>query len=68
MIKPTSRDPVIVAVGATLIGRIVGETIGGDVALKPLLAGQTWVHCVAAAVGAALVAGPGRWMRQRHAV
>ncbi len=67
MIKLMSRYPVIVTFGAALIGWVGGETIASDVALKPFLAGQTWVHYVAAAAGAALVVGLGRWMRQRHA-
>ena len=67
MIKLMSRYPVIVTFGAGLIGWVGGETIASDVALKPFLAGQTWVHYVAAAAGAALVVGLGRWMRQRHA-
>ncbi len=66
MIKLMSRYPVIVTFGAGLIGWVGGETIASDVALKPFLAGQTWVHYVAAAAGAALVVGLGRWMRQRH--
>ena len=67
MIKLMSRYPVIVTFGAGLIGWVGGETIASDVAPKPFLAGQTWVHYVAAAAGAALVVGLGRWMRQRHA-
>ena len=68
MIKLMSRYPVIVTFGAALIGWVGGETIVSDVALKPFLAGQTWVHYVAAAAGAGLVVGLGRWIRQRHAV
>ena len=67
MIKLMSRYPVIVTFGAALIGWVGGETIASDVAIKPYLAGQAWVHYVAAAAGAALVVGLGRWMRQRHA-
>ncbi len=67
MIKLMERYPVIVTVGAALIGWVGGETIASDVALKDAVAAAPWVHYAAAAAGAALVVGLGKWMQKRHA-
>lgn len=66
MIKLMERFPIIVTLGAALIGWVGGETIVSDVALKGALADYPWVHYVAAAAGAALVVGLGRALQKRH--
>lgn len=60
MIKLMERFPIIVMLGAALIGWVGGETIVSDVALKDVLAAQPMLHYVAAAAGAALVLGVGK--------
>jgi YjbE family integral membrane protein len=67
MIKLMERFPIIVTLGAALIGWVGGETIVSDVALKEVVAGYPWLHYVAAAAGAALVLGLGRALQRRHA-
>ena len=66
MIKLMERFPIIVMLGAALIGWVGGETIISDVALKTVLATNPWLHYAAAAAGAALVVGLGRALQQRH--
>ena len=66
MIKLMARFPIIVMLGAALIGWVGGETIISDVALKTVLATNPWLHYAAAAAGAALVVGLGRALQQRH--
>ncbi len=67
MIKLMERFPIIVMLGAALIGWVGGETIASDVALKASFEGSHWLHYAAAALGAALVVGLGKWMQKRHA-
>jgi YjbE family integral membrane protein len=66
MIKLMERFPVIVMLGAALIGWVGGETMVSDVALQGVLAENSWLHYVAAAAGAALVVGLGRALQHRH--
>jgi YjbE family integral membrane protein len=66
MIKLMERFPVIVMVGAALIGWVGGETIVSDVALKGALAASPWLHYAAAVAGAALVVGLGRLLQKRN--
>jgi YjbE family integral membrane protein len=66
MIKLMERFPIIVTLGAALIGWIGGETIMSDVALRNVLADYPWLHYAAAAAGAAFVIGVGKWLGSRH--
>jgi YjbE family integral membrane protein len=66
MIKLMERFPIIVTLGAALIGWVGGETIVSDVALKDFVAQNPWLHYVSAAAGAALVLGLGRALQHRH--
>ena len=66
MIKLMERFPIIVMLGAALIGWVGGETIISDVALKTTVDGGPWLHYVAAALGAVLVVGLGKIMQKRH--
>ena len=65
MIRLMERFPIIVMLGAALIGWVGGETIVGDVALRSFAEANPWLHYVAAALGAALVVLAGRWMQRR---
>lgn len=67
MIKLMARLPIIVTLGAALIGWVGGETIASDVALREVAAANPWLHYVAAAAGAAFVVGLGRMLQKRHA-
>ena len=65
MIKMMERFPIIVVFGACLIGWVGGETIVSDVALKDMVEANPSLHYIAAAVGAALVVGLGRFLQKR---
>ncbi len=65
MIRLMERFPIIVLLGATLIGWVGGETIIGDVALHGILESNPWLHYVSAALGAAVVMLVGRRIGQR---
>lgn len=66
MIKLMERFPVIVALGAALIGWVGGETVVSDVALKDVLVANPWLHYAGAAAGAAFVLGLGRTLQKRQ--
>jgi YjbE family integral membrane protein len=65
MIKLMERFPVIITLGAALIGWVAGETIVSDVVLKSVLDSNPWLHYAAAAVGAAFVVLLGRLLAKR---
>jgi YjbE family integral membrane protein len=65
MIRLMERFPVIVVVGAGLIGWVGGETIAGDTALAGFMATNGWMHIAAAPLGAALVVGLGKFLQKR---
>ena len=67
MIKLMESFPIIVTLGAALIGWVGGETIVSDVALKGIVEGGHGLHYLAAALGALLVVGLGKLMQKRHA-
>jgi len=60
MIKLMERFPVIVTLGAALIGWVGGETIANDVALHDYALAHPAFHYVAAALGATLVLAGGK--------
>ena len=60
MIKLMDRFPVIVTLGAALIGWVGGETIVSDVALQSIVENNHWMHTVFPALGAALVLAIGK--------
>lgn len=66
MIKLMERFPIIVTLGAALIGWVGGETIVSDVALKEVAADYPWLHYAAAAAGAVFVVMLGRALQKRH--
>jgi YjbE family integral membrane protein len=65
MIKLMERFPIIVVLGATLIGWVGGETIASDVALEPLRASAPWLHYAGATAGALIVLVIGKWLQRR---
>ncbi|MBA3772975.1 MAG: TerC family protein [Ramlibacter sp.] len=68
MIKLMERFPVIVVLGAALIGWVGGETMVSDTILKDVVAADPWLHYAAAAAGAALVIGIGKALQARSRV
>ena len=60
MIKLMDRFPVIILLGAALIGWVGGETIVSDVALKSIVEANGWLHLAGPALGALLVLAIGK--------
>jgi YjbE family integral membrane protein len=65
MIKLMERYPIIVTVGAGLIGWVGGETIASDSALHEWLVQYPALHQGAAALGAVLVVLIGKYLSRR---
>jgi len=65
MVKLMERFPLIITVGAALIGWVAGETISGDAVLKGVLAATPWLHYAACAAGALFVVGVGKALSAR---
>ena len=65
MIGLMQRFPVIVVLGAGLIGWVAGETIVGDVGLRAALGDNAWLHYAASAAGALLVVATGKILAAR---
>ena len=65
MIKLMDRFPVIITLGAALIGWVGGETIVNDNLLHGYTMAHPWLHYAAAAAGAILVVGLGKLMKAR---
>jgi YjbE family integral membrane protein len=66
MIKLMGRFPVIITLGAALIGWVGGETIVSDAALRTVAVDFPWLHYAGAVLGAILVIGLGRKLGKRH--
>lgn len=65
MIRLMERFPIIVMLGAALIGWVGGETMASDTIFKGFVAANGWVHYVAAAAGAAFVVIVGKALQAR---
>ncbi len=65
MIKLMERFPIIVMLGAALIGWVGGETIVSDTILRDVLAANPWLHYAAAVAGAVFVVAVGRGLQKR---
>ncbi|SCK62046.1 integral membrane protein, YjbE family [Variovorax sp. HW608] len=65
MIKLMERFPIIVMLGAALIGWVGGETIVSDTILRDVLAANPWLHYAGAVAGAMVVVLAGRWLQKR---
>jgi len=67
MIKLMERFPIIVMLGAALIGWVGGETIASDVLLADFAKENHWLHYAAATAGAVLVVLVGKLLQARAA-
>jgi YjbE family integral membrane protein len=67
MIKLMQRFPIIITLGAALIGWVGGETVVNDNLVHGYTMAHPWLHYVAAATGAVLVVGLGKFMQARSA-
>jgi len=66
VLKLMDRFPIVITLGAALLGWIAGDMFVGDVVIKPLVAGAPpWLHYVTAALGALLVVAVGTWFARR---
>jgi YjbE family integral membrane protein len=65
MIKLMERFPIIVTLGAALIGWVGGETIVSDVILKDFAAANPWLHYAGAVAGAIFVVVVGKMLQTR---
>ena len=65
MIKLMERFPIIVVIGAGLIGWVAGEAIVSDNVLKNFVEANRWLHYAGPALGAALVIGLGKLVQAR---
>ena len=65
MIKLMERFPIIIMLGAALIGWVGGETIVSDTILRDVLVAKPWLHYAAAVAGAVFVVAVGRWLKKR---
>jgi len=67
MIKLMGRFPIIVTLGAALIGWVGGETIVNDHLMQGYTMAHPWLHYAAAATGVVVVVGLGKFMQLRSA-
>ena len=66
LLKLMDRFPVVITLGAALLGWIGGGMLVGDVVVKPYLEGApSWLHFVTSVAGAALVVLLGGWLAKR---
>jgi YjbE family integral membrane protein len=65
MIKLMERFPIIIVLGAGLIGWVGGETMISDAVLRDAVQARPWLHYAAAAAGAALVIAIGKAVQGR---
>jgi YjbE family integral membrane protein len=66
VLKLMDRFPWVIVLGAALLGWIAGEMMVGDVLIKPYMENlPSWLHYVAAAIGAALVVLLGKFFTAR---
>ena len=67
MIKLMERFPVIIVLGAALIGWVAGDAIVHDVASKPFVADNVWLPYVVEIGCAIFVVVLGKWLAKRSA-
>jgi YjbE family integral membrane protein len=66
VLKLMDRFPVVIVLGAALLGWIGGDMLVKDAAIKPHLESwPKWLHYAAAAAGAVVVVVTGRFLAQR---
>ena len=67
MLKLMGRFPAIITLGAALIGWVGGETLVSDQMIAPLVPHHSTGFYLAAALGALLVVGTGKFLQNRRA-
>jgi len=67
MIKIMTRYPIIVTLGAALIGWVGGETIVSDKMIEPIVPHHSFGFYAAAVLGAVLVVATGKYLQGRKA-
>jgi YjbE family integral membrane protein len=61
------RFPVIITIGAALLGWVAGEMLISDPVVKDWVdANAAWLHYAGPAAGAVLVVAVGKWLAKRH--
>ncbi len=66
VLKLMDRFPIVITLGAALLGWIAGGMFVGDVVLKPYLEGAPgWLSYAAAIIGAMFVVALGTWLARR---
>lgn len=66
VLKLMDRFPMVITLGAALLGWIAGDMVIGDVVVKPYLVdAPSWLHYVSAASGAILVVATGKFLASR---
>jgi YjbE family integral membrane protein len=65
ILKLMTRFPVIITIGAALLGWVAGEMAVSDPALTGWMAGHDTTHMLAPAAGALLVVLTGNWLQRR---
>ncbi len=67
VLKLMDRFPMVITLGAALLGWIAGDMFVSDVFVKPYLEGSpSWLHYVTAAAGAVFVVALGTWLAKRQ--
>jgi YjbE family integral membrane protein len=67
ILKLMGRFPVIITIGAGLLGWVAGEMALSDPAISGWSANQHTLHTIAPVIGAMLVVGTGKWLTIRAA-
>ena len=65
ILKLMARFPVIITIGAGLLGWVAGEMAVTDPAVSAWVEGHHSLHTIAPVVGALLVVGVGKWLASR---
>jgi YjbE family integral membrane protein len=69
LLRLMERFPVIITLGAALLGWVAGEMAVSDPAVKDWVdASASWLHTVAPAAGAVVVVSIGKWLAARARV
>ena len=68
LIKVMEKYPVVITIGAALIGWVAGEMAWDEQIIKPFTSQYPhWFEYIAAALGALMVVGTGKYLAGRHA-
>ncbi|WP_339380064.1 TerC family protein [Aromatoleum evansii] len=68
VLKLMDRFPMVITLGAALLGWIAGGMLVGDVVVKPYVEHLPgWLHYVTSVAGALLVVAVGAWLAKRQA-